>query len=131
MSLPVVNDGGAGQWVRATTRAELDAAGAGVRVKLLGRWVALLIWQGRVHAIDDRCPHRGSSLAEGIVEPDGYVSCLDHGWEYSLTTGEGKRGFEGCAPVFPVEEREGGEIWVRVTPPQRPAWAEDWDDWEA
>jgi nitrite reductase/ring-hydroxylating ferredoxin subunit len=107
-------------WQRAATRAEVVARGA-LRVQLGGRWVALLVWQGRVHAVDDRCPHRGASLADGIVE-NGAVACLEHGWEYDLASGKGLRAWEGCVEVFPVEER-GDEIWVQVTPPKLPAWA--------
>ena len=111
------------RWELAATRAELDAAKGGLRVKLLGRWVALLVHGDRVHAIDDRCPHRGSSLADGIVE-DGYVSCLEHGWEYSLTDGQGRRPWEGCVEIFECEQR-GAEIWVKVGPRSMPDWAGD------
>ena len=114
------------EWHRAATRAEVQAAG-GLRVKLGGRAIALLWWRDRVHAMDDHCPHRGSSLSAGIIEADGYVSCLDHGWEYSLQNGCGRQGYEGCAEVFEIEDRA-GEIWVRVTFKPMPAWAEDWPD---
>lgn len=110
------------EWQRAAARVEVTARG-GLRVQVNGRWVALLLWNGRVHAIDDRCPHRGSSLADGVVE-DGYVSCLEHGWEYDLATGNGRRPWEGCVEVFECEER-GAEVWVRVPPRALPTWAMD------
>jgi nitrite reductase (NADH) small subunit len=112
-------------WHRAATRAEVERAG-GLRVRVGGRWLALLVSDGRVHAITDACPHRGTSLAIGVVE-GGFVSCLDHGWEYDLASGQGRCGYEGQVEVFAVEER-GEEIWVEVGPAERPAWAEDWPD---
>ncbi len=128
--LPVVNDvlapAAPAAWYRAASRTEVETA-RGMRVKLAERWVALIWWRERVHAIDDRCPHRGSSLAVGIVEHDGYVACLDHGWEYSLVSGCGRVGYEGCAQVFEVEDRD-GEVWVKVAPRPMPAWAEGWPD---
>lgn len=97
-------------WHRAGTRHDIEVKG-GLRVRVGRRWVAVHLWKGRVYAVDDFCPHRGASLAHGIVEHDGYVSCLEHGWEYHLATGQGRRGFEGCVDVFDVEERDGA-VWV-------------------
>jgi nitrite reductase (NADH) small subunit len=114
------------EWHRAAARAEVQTKGS-LRVKLAGRPIALLWWNDRVHAIDDRCPHRGSSLAAGIIEPDGYISCLDHGWEYSLENGCGRQGYEGCAEVFRVDDRD-GDIWILVTFRPMPVWAQSWDD---
>ena len=113
-------------WHRAATRAEVALRG-GLRMRLADRWVALLLDDGRVRAIDDHCPHRGSSLAEGIVER-GYVACLEHGWEYDLASGKGRRDWEGCVQVFECEER-GDEVWVKLAPRVRPAWTlDDGDD---
>lgn len=36
---------------------------------------------GRVRVADDRCPHRGASLASGTVE-DGCITCPFHGWRF-------------------------------------------------
>ncbi len=51
-------------------------------VKLLGE--ELVIWRsgGSVFAATDRCPHRGTKLSFGIVEPSGCISCPYHGWEF-------------------------------------------------
>lgn len=117
-----MSDAPAPAWHLAATRAEVDARG-GLRVKIAGRWIALLSWNGRIYAVDDRCPHRGASLADGIVD-SGAVACLEHGWEYDIATGQGRRPWEGCLPVFECEER-GTEIWVRVGPPTLPPWAAD------
>ncbi len=53
-----------------------------VAVKLLGE--ELVIWRsgGSVFAATDRCPHRGTKLSLGKVEPSGCISCPYHGWEF-------------------------------------------------
>ena len=69
---------------------------------------------GRPFALEDACPHSGSSLAKGHVLGDVIV-CPMHGWEIELTTGEVRtavgRGLS--CPVYAVE-REGDEFVVRV-----------------
>jgi 5,5'-dehydrodivanillate O-demethylase len=37
--------------------------------------------RGAPGLLEERCPHRGASLAEGCVEPDG-VRCPYHGWKF-------------------------------------------------
>jgi nitrite reductase/ring-hydroxylating ferredoxin subunit len=42
---------------------------------------------GELHAIEDRCPHRGASLGKGTR--NGFVvSCPLHKWEFDLRTGQ-------------------------------------------
>jgi len=90
--------------------------------KLLGRTVLgenLLLYRGesgRVHALNDRCPHRGARLSKGRLEGDG-VRCMYHGIKYD---GSGKcvqiPGQDMIPPKlrvrgYPVEQR-GHFIWV-------------------
>ena len=39
-------------------------------------------------ALDDRCPHAGGSLGEGLVDGETLV-CPIHGYAYDVVTGEG------------------------------------------
>jgi len=39
-------------------------------------------------ALDDRCPHAGGSLGEGLLDGEAVV-CPIHGHAYDVTTGEG------------------------------------------
>ncbi|MGY6696587.1 MAG: Rieske 2Fe-2S domain-containing protein [Roseinatronobacter sp.] len=44
----------------------------------------IVIWRdsaGRLHAWEDRCPHRGMKLSFGFVRGDR-LACLYHGWEF-------------------------------------------------
>ncbi len=38
--------------------------------------------EGRAHALEDRCCHRGVQLSLGCVTPQGHLACGYHGWEY-------------------------------------------------
>lgn len=40
-----------------------------------------------VHALHDRCPHRGVPLSLGSCEFAGTISCVYHGWTYDVTSG--------------------------------------------
>jgi len=41
---------------------------------------------GRLYALENRCPHRGGPLADGIVGV-GTVICPLHGWKFELASG--------------------------------------------
>jgi phenylpropionate dioxygenase-like ring-hydroxylating dioxygenase large terminal subunit len=78
---------------------------------------------GSVHALHDRCPHRGVPLSQGDQQFPGTVSCAYHGWTYGLADGELKAVITDgpdspiCGKVnidpYPIEERL-GLIWVFV-----------------
>ncbi|MEF7612684.1 aromatic ring-hydroxylating dioxygenase subunit alpha [Aquincola sp. MAHUQ-54] len=62
--------------------ARADGRRCPVQAHLLG--TDLAIWRddaGRVHAFDDRCPHRGASLSMGRIEDDR-LECAYHGWRF-------------------------------------------------
>ncbi len=42
---------------------------------------------GRLYALDNRCPHRAGPLADGIVG-GGAVICPLHGWKFDLASGQ-------------------------------------------
>lgn len=44
--------------------------------------------EGDVHALHDRCLHRGVRLSLGVEEFPGTVTCPYHAWTYRLTDGE-------------------------------------------
>ncbi|KCZ46666.1 MULTISPECIES: nitrite reductase small subunit NirD [unclassified Hyphomonas] len=67
----------------------------------------------KVFAADNKCPHRGGPLSEGIVH-DSAVTCPLHGWVFDLETGAARGADEGCLKTYPVEVREDGRIWIRL-----------------
>lgn len=59
-----------------------------------------------VRAIEDKCPHKGGPLSQGIVH-DGCVTCPLHNWVISLETGKALGADEGASKVFPVKVEDG------------------------
>lgn len=92
--------------------------------ELLG--TRLAVWRdgaGRLHAFDDRCPHRGASLSMGRVADD-HVECAYHGWRFAAggqcvhvpavpdwAPPAGHR-----ATAYQVREAY-GLVWVALAPP--------------
>ncbi|MEO0409132.1 MAG: Rieske (2Fe-2S) protein, partial [Cyanobacteria bacterium P01_A01_bin.135] len=62
-----------------------------------GQAVQAVVWQrplavyrdedGQLHAVEDRCPHRGVELHRGKVTGKA-LACAYHGWEFDGSTGE-------------------------------------------
>src|SRR5215467_3580422 len=61
--------------------------GTGATVKIAGISIALFNVDGTIWAINDTCPHAGSSLAAGKLE-GAVVTCASHGWQYDVITGQ-------------------------------------------
>jgi nitrite reductase/ring-hydroxylating ferredoxin subunit len=73
-----------GGWTPVALARDIEA-GTSAGVVLAG--VEIVVWRdtgGRVHAWEDRCPHRGMKLSFGFVRGDR-IACLYHGWEYDGT----------------------------------------------
>ena len=47
--------------------------------------VALFNLNGKIHAWDNRCPHRGASLADGNISKKK-IQCKFHLWEFDVET---------------------------------------------
>jgi nitrite reductase (NADH) small subunit len=66
---------------------------------------------GRLFASQNRCPHRGGPLAEGLLG-GGRIVCPLHAHQFDLTTGAGQEPTE-CLRVFAVTEVD-GDIFVSM-----------------
>lgn len=76
-----------------------------------GRRVALFrTADDRVFALDDRCPHKGGPLSQGIVHGE-YVTCPLHNWVIRLSDGEAQGADSGCVARHVVTLRE-GQVWL-------------------
>lgn len=68
--------------------------------------------EGELRAIDDRCAHKGGSLAEGLLR-DGIVTCPLHWWRYDLETGRRVASESVVQATYEVGVA-GGEVVVDV-----------------
>ncbi|MEF2070612.1 nitrite reductase small subunit NirD [Consotaella aegiceratis] len=57
---------------------------------------------GSIYAIEDKCPHRGGPLSQGIVH-DEAVTCPLHSVVISLKTGIAANHEDGCVRTIPVK----------------------------
>jgi nitrite reductase/ring-hydroxylating ferredoxin subunit len=107
-------------FVRAARLDDVRAAGR-TSVRVAGHSLALFFHEGRVHALDNRCPHMGFPLHRGTLQ-DGILTCHWHHARFDLESGGTFDQFADEARVFPVEIRD-GEVWVDLSPREdRPAY---------
>lgn len=71
-----------------------------------GRIAVFRTQDDQVYAMDNRCPHRGGPLAEGIVH-GASVTCPLHGWVFGLDTGHALGADEGTVRTYPVMLQNG------------------------
>ena len=103
-----------GEWTQAVDEAALEE-GKPVRAAVDGVGVLVVKTGGRIHAIADRCSHRGCSLADGSVE-DGSVKCPCHGSVFRLEDGTIVQGpATSPQPALDVRVRD-GKVEVRRRP---------------
>ena len=69
--------------------------------------------EDEVFAVEDRCPHKGGPLSQGIVY-GRKVTCPLHGWNIELESGCAVAPDEGCAREFPIKI-EGGRVWLDLS----------------
>jgi nitrite reductase (NADH) small subunit len=100
-------------WVRVAACADVPAR-EGRAVQLGGRELALFNLGDRFLATDNRCPHRGGPLCDGIVSGTSVV-CPLHGWRVDLETGSVERpSSEACAVATYPTRVDGGVVSVAV-----------------
>jgi nitrite reductase (NADH) small subunit len=95
-------------WIQITPISNIPPR-EGRALNLGGVSVALFNTGDRFLAVENRCPHGGGPLADGIVG-GATVTCPLHNWRICLESGHVTRPCEsGTAPVrtFPVKVEEG------------------------
>jgi 3-phenylpropionate/trans-cinnamate dioxygenase ferredoxin component len=99
------------KWIKIAEIGDI-ATGAGRAFNVEGYSIAVFNVEGKLYAIDDSCPHQGSSLAAGSL--DGcVVTCRSHGMKINVTAGEHQPGTGMNVRSFPLESRPDG-LYVSV-----------------
>lgn len=98
------------EWSGVAALDEIPRLGSRV-VELGGTRVALFrTADDQVHALEDRCPHKGGPLSQGIVF-DQRVACPLHGWQIRLDTGHACAPDEGCVRRYRIKV-ENGQVFI-------------------
>ena len=84
------------RWIRITTEQSIPPR-EGRTVQLGGRSIALFNTGSEFLAVDNRCPHGGGPLADGIVG-GATVTCPMHNWRICLPTGNVTKPCDSAAP---------------------------------
>ena len=96
------------RWVDVGTIDDVPPLGAR-RVETPGGEIAIFrTAKDDIFALDNRCPHKGGPLSEGIVHGES-VTCPLHNLVLSLIDGTADDPSEGCAKSHPVRV-EGGRL---------------------
>jgi nitrite reductase/ring-hydroxylating ferredoxin subunit len=78
-----------------------------------GKAVLLCRVEGRLHALDTRCPHEGGRLVEGPLVEGKLALCPLHNYTFEPATGRVVRGSCPKATVYKVAEKDGdAEVWI-------------------
>ena len=113
MTVPKVNN--QGQYVFATNLKDIEeATGCCLTVQVGNNTIALFYYNSKVYAVDNRCPHMSFPLDRGTVK-DGILTCHWHHARFDLINGGTFDQWAGDVPSFPVQIRNGNEVWVDIS----------------
>ena len=68
--------------------------------------ICLTHFEGKISALDSKCPHQGGPLGEGSIE-NGWLRCPWHGWDFHPCTGRSPGSHEDGVPTYEVKIEEG------------------------
>lgn len=89
------------RWTRITGVENIPPQ-EGRSVHVGGQEIAIFNLGDRFVAIENKCPHQGGPLCDGIVAGTTVV-CPLHGWRFDLDTGMATRASApGCVATFPT-----------------------------
>jgi nitrite reductase (NADH) small subunit len=89
-------------WIEIGALDQIPRRGARVVKTSQGCVAVFRTADDRVFALEDRCPHKGGPLSQGIVH-GASVTCPLHNWGLSLESGEAQGADVGAARTFPLE----------------------------
>ena len=99
-------------WYEIGSLDDIPRRGARCVMSPDGRIAIFRTVDDRVFATEDRCPHKGGPLSQGIVH-GAAVTCPLHGMVLSLETGAALGADEGKVRTIPVRV-EGGRLLIQL-----------------
>ncbi len=99
-------------WIDIGTVTDIPRRGARCVVTPQGRIAVFRTMDDQFFAMEDRCPHKGGPLSQGIVHGTS-VTCPLHNWVISLESGEAQGADEGRVRTIPVKV-ENGTLYIAL-----------------
>jgi len=100
------------RWIEIGALDDIPRLGARVVRTASGDIAVFRTEDDEVFALDDRCPHKGGPLSQGIVH-NRRVTCPLHNFVIELASGEAVAPDEGCAHAHPTKV-ENGTVFLSV-----------------
>ncbi|MEO0624837.1 MAG: nitrite reductase small subunit NirD [Pseudomonadota bacterium] len=97
-------------WIDIGALEDIPVRGARVVKTAAGCVAVFRTGADEVFALDDRCPHKGGPLSEGIVHGRA-VTCPLHNWVISFETGTAQGADDGAVGTYEARV-EAGRILV-------------------
>jgi len=94
------------RWVDVGALQDVPRRGARVVKTPFGCIAVFRTEADEVFALDDRCPHKGGPLSQGIVHGRS-VTCPLHSWVIDLASGEAGGADEGRVATVPLRCEKG------------------------
>ncbi|WP_318627892.1 nitrite reductase small subunit NirD [Paenibacillus polymyxa] len=100
--------------IRIANLNEIDRRGART-VRIHDTEIAVFrLSDGSVHALENRCPHKGGRLSEGMICGSA-IHCPLHDWKVDLSTGRVQEPDAGCVTAYPTEiDGESGAVYIVI-----------------
>lgn len=86
--------------------ADVPQQGARLVRTALGCIAVFRTLDDRIFALEDRCPHKGGPLSEGMVHGDR-VTCPLHNWVFDMNTGQAQGADNGEVRTYPIRVQNG------------------------
>ncbi|QAY95033.1 nitrite reductase (NAD(P)H) small subunit [Methylovirgula ligni] len=99
-------------WIEIGSTTDIPRRGARCVETPQGRIAVFRTMDDQFFATEDRCPHKGGPLSQGIVHGTA-VTCPLHNWVISLETGKALGADEGSVPTIPLR-REGERLFLAL-----------------
>lgn len=94
--------------------ADIDEKGARTFTVLDTEIAVFKLSDGTLHAVENRCPHKGGRLSEGMVCGTS-VHCPLHDWKIDLRSGKVHEPDDGCLNTYKTEvDDHSGEIYITI-----------------
>lgn len=98
------------RWIEIGSINDIPRRGSRCVATPRGRIAIFRTADDKVFAMDDRCPHKGGPLSQGIVHGIS-VTCPLHNWVISLETGKALGADDGEVRTLPVSV-DGERIFI-------------------